>query len=164
MSAEPSPESASNETEKVTEERVGNLVADDEWLGLTMELTELVRVAVIEDIKKNAREFIGKDDYKIGDLSKELDARIKTEVAKFRGKEEYELGDLALALDEMSKELTCELTGKDDYEFGDLSKEIDKRVKKAAAEFCGEFCFVCLGRFLRRMSLTTRIPSSKRQI
>jgi hypothetical protein len=47
---------------------VGNLVADDEWEGLGMELSELVRTAVIEDLKKNARDFLGKDGYKIGDI------------------------------------------------------------------------------------------------
>ena len=41
------------------------MVADDEYMGLSMELTELVRVAVLEDIKKNARDFLGKEDYKV---------------------------------------------------------------------------------------------------
>ena len=45
-------------------EQIGNLVADDEWEGLGMELSELVRVAVIEDLKKKSRDFLGKDDYK----------------------------------------------------------------------------------------------------
>ena len=45
-------------------EKVGNLVADDEYLGLGMELAETVRIAVLEDVKKNARDFLGKDDYK----------------------------------------------------------------------------------------------------
>jgi hypothetical protein len=46
---------------------------------------KLVRVAVIEDIKKNAKEFLGKDDYKVGSIpAKELDGRVKTEVARFR--------------------------------------------------------------------------------
>ena len=36
-------------------EAVGNLVADDEWAGLSMELSEVVRVAVLEDIKKKSR-------------------------------------------------------------------------------------------------------------
>ena len=62
----------------------------------------------------------------VGDISKELDSRIKDEIANLRGKEEYELGDLSLALDKMSKDFTMELTGKDSYETGDLSKEIDK--------------------------------------
>lgn len=122
-------------TEEVAE--VGNLVADDEWMGLSMELSEMVRVAVLEDAKKNIGDFIGKDDYKVGDISKEIDSRIKDEVAKMRGKEEYELGDLSVALDTISKEMTMNLTGKDDYEFGDLSTEIDKRVKSTVADFCG---------------------------
>ena len=48
------------------EEIVGNLVADDEWEGLGIELTELVRVSVVQDLKRNARDFLGKDDYKVG--------------------------------------------------------------------------------------------------
>jgi hypothetical protein len=69
------------------EKAVGNLVANDEWEGLTMELTELIKTAVVEDMKANAREFLGKDEYKLGDISKELDSRIKSEVANMRGKE-----------------------------------------------------------------------------
>ena len=118
-------------------EKVGNLVENDEWDGLGMELSELIRVAVFEDLKKNARQFLGKDDYKLGDISKEIDARVKTEVARMRDKEEYELGDFVLAMDEMSKSMTEELTGKP-YEFGDLSKEIDRRVKDSVAKFCGK--------------------------
>mmetsp|Transcript_1391 Transcript_1391/g.2978 ORF Transcript_1391/g.2978 Transcript_1391/m.2978 type:complete len:218 (-) Transcript_1391:391-1044(-) len=110
-------------------EKIGNLVADDEWMGLSMELSELVRVAVIEDVKRQTRDFIGKENYKVGDVAKEIDRRVKDEVARMREKDEYELGDLSAALDEMAKEATCDLTGKDDYEFGDLSKEIDNRVK-----------------------------------
>lgn len=102
--------------EKLNEEEkkaaVGNLVADDEWEGLGLELGELVRVGVIEGLKKNTREFLGKEDYKVGDISKEIDDRVKGEVAKIRGKEEYELGDFVLAMDEMSKSMTEELTGK----------------------------------------------------
>jgi len=120
------------------ERKVGNLVADDEWMGLSMELTELVRMSVIEDIKEKTRDFLGSDDYKVGDISKELDSRVKDEVAKLRGKEEYELGDLSLALDQVAKDLTCELTGKDEYEFGDLSIELDKRIKSAVCDFCGK--------------------------
>jgi len=53
-------------TEEEKEEIVGNLVADDEWNGLTLELSELVRLSIVEDLKKNTREFLGKDDYKVG--------------------------------------------------------------------------------------------------
>lgn len=129
------------EKTKLSEEevkKVGNLVADDEWMGLGMELSEIIRCAVIEEVKKNTADFIGKDDYKLGDISKEIDKRVKDEVAKVRGKEEYELGDLTIALDQIGKEMTCQLTGKDEYEVGDLSKEIDSRVKSSVANFCGK--------------------------
>jgi hypothetical protein len=129
--------SADTLTEEEKAQAVGNLVANDEWEGLTMELSELIRTAVVEDIKSNAREFLGKDDYKVGDISKEVDSRVKAEVARMRGKEDYEIGDLVVVMDNMAKDMTSELTGKP-YETGDLSKEIDKRVKGAVANFCGK--------------------------
>ena len=46
-------------------EKIGNLVADDEWLGLGMEISELVRTAIIEDVKAKTSDFIGKDEYKV---------------------------------------------------------------------------------------------------
>eukprot|EP00529_Nitzschia_sp_RCC80_P029907 CAMPEP_0113445004 /NCGR_PEP_ID=MMETSP0014_2-20120614/2961_1 /TAXON_ID=2857 /ORGANISM="Nitzschia sp." /LENGTH=307 /DNA_ID=CAMNT_0000336039 /DNA_START=1272 /DNA_END=2195 /DNA_ORIENTATION=- /assembly_acc=CAM_ASM_000159 len=122
---------------EVNEENVGNLVANDEWEGLTMELSALIRTAIVEDVKTNAREFLGKDDYKLGDFTKEIDNKVKEEVANLREKDEYEIGDLSIVVDEWAKEKTSELTGKP-YETGDLSREIDKRVKNAAAEFCGK--------------------------
>ena len=82
-------ESATKPTKEQVEERIGNLVADDEWMGLTMELTELVRVAIIEDVKKNAREFTGRDDYKVGKFISRL-AKISSVlwcVVFFRGPE-----------------------------------------------------------------------------
>ena len=63
-------------TKEEESEMVVSLVADDEWEGLGMELTELVRVSIIEDVKKNARDFLGKDDYMVGDISKEIDSRV----------------------------------------------------------------------------------------
>jgi hypothetical protein len=73
------------QSESEKKEAVGNLVEDDEWMGLSMELGELVRTAIIEDLKKNARDFLGKEEYKVGDISKEIDTRVKEEVARFRG-------------------------------------------------------------------------------
>lgn len=125
------------ESEDSKKEAVGNLVADDEWMGLSMELSEVVRMAVIEDLKKNAREFLGKDEYKVGDISKEIDTRVKKEVAQLRGKDDYELGDFVCVMDEFSKNMTEELTGRP-YQAGDLSLEIDKRVKESVAGFCGK--------------------------
>jgi len=75
------------ESEAQKKEAVGNLVADDEWTGITMELTEVVRTAILEDIKSNARDFLGKDEYKLGDISKEVDDRVKEEISNFRGKD-----------------------------------------------------------------------------
>ncbi|KAL7531288.1 hypothetical protein ACHAXR_003956 [Thalassiosira sp. AJA248-18] len=141
-SPEPTNEASGDEPpEELTaeeEERLGNLVADEEWAGLSMELGEVVRTAVVEDLKKNSRDFLGKEEYLLGDFSKEIDKRVKVEVAKIREKDEYELGDLSVVLDDKVKELVCEMSGKDDYEFGDLSVEIDKRTKESVAQFCGK--------------------------
>ena len=73
------------------EEKLGNLVANEEWAGLSMELADVVRTAVVEDLKKNSRDFLGKEDYAVGDFSKEIDKRVKEEVAKIREKDEYEV-------------------------------------------------------------------------
>jgi len=135
------PEPLAERGEELTPEeeaKIGNLVANEEWAGLSMELAEIVRTAVIEDLKKNSREFLNKDEYAIGDFSKEIDRRVKDEVAKMREKDEYELGDFSVVLDDRIKEMVCEMTGKEEYEFGDLSVEIDKRVKSEVAKFCGK--------------------------
>ena len=81
-------------TAEEEEKRIGNLVADEEWNGLSMELADIIRMAVVEDLKKNSREFLGKEEYLLGDFSKELDKRVKAEVAKIREKDEYEVGVL----------------------------------------------------------------------
>ena len=98
-------------------EKIGSLVEDDEWLGLTTELWIVLRSAVRESVKKNVRDFTGKDDYKVGDISKEADARIKASIAEMRGKDDYELGDLSVVVDGIVKDEVNKLTGKDDYEF-----------------------------------------------
>lgn len=67
-----------DQMEQEEKERVvGNLVSNDEWQGLSMELSDLVRMAIVEDLKDKTRDFLGKDDYKMGDLSKEVDSRVK---------------------------------------------------------------------------------------
>lgn len=124
-------------TEEEKTEAVGNLVENDEWEGLTMELSEVIKVAVVEDLKKNARDFLGKDEYKVGDITKEIDNRVKKEIAGMRGNDEYQLGDLIVVVDNMAKEMTEELTGKP-YEPGDLTNEIDSRVKSTVASYCGK--------------------------
>jgi hypothetical protein len=76
---------------EVEQKRVGNLIADEEWAGITMELAEIIKTAVVEDLKKNSRDFLGKDDYAVGDFSKEVDKRVKAEVANIREKDDYEV-------------------------------------------------------------------------
>lgn len=88
LSSEPQDSPSDEMTAEQKKVVVGNLVAEDEWNGLTMELAELVRLSIVEDVKKNAREFLGKDDYKLGDFSKEVDSRVKDQVAMMRDKEE----------------------------------------------------------------------------
>jgi len=124
-------------TEEDKIQAVGNLVENDEWEGLTMELSEVIKMAVVEDLKKNTRDFLGKEEYKVGDITKEIDSRVKSEIASMRGNEEYQLGDLIVVVDNMAKDMTEEMTGKP-YETGDLTKELDSRVKGAVASYCGK--------------------------
>eukprot|EP00970_Alexandrium_tamarense_P013912 scaffold3776_cov192-Alexandrium_tamarense.AAC.5 len=118
------------------EAKLGNLVANEEWDGLSMELAEVIRVAIVEDVKTKSRDFIGKDDYAVGDFSKEIDRRVKEEVAKMRDKPEYELGDFSIVLD--GKESVAVFCGKESYQLGDLSKELTKRTKNDVLAFTGK--------------------------
>ena len=94
IDAEIVPDSSASDVPQLTaeeEEQIGNLVANEEWSGLSMELTEVIATAVVEDLKKNSRDFLGKADYSVGDFSKEIDKRVKDEVAKMREKDDYEV-------------------------------------------------------------------------
>ena len=104
---------ATGETRILTaadEEVVGNLVEDEEWLGLGTEMFIVLRSSLRESLKKNTRDFTGSEECapevpiepgaasgpvsvctdacaspradQLGDLSKEADKRIKDEVAK----------------------------------------------------------------------------------
>ena len=95
---------------KAEDEKIGNLVEDDEWLELATELAIVFQSAVRESINANVADFIGKEDYKLGDVSKEADARIKGMVTDLRGKDEYELGYLSIALDTLVKEEVRKMT------------------------------------------------------
>ena len=95
VDAEILPDSSSSDApQPEEEEQLGNLVANEEWSGLSMELTEVIATAVVEDLKKNSRDFLAKDDYSVGDFSKEIDKRVKDEVAKMREKDDYEVSAL----------------------------------------------------------------------
>ena len=90
-------------------------------------------------------DFAGKDSYEFGDLSKEVDIRVKAKVEEFTGKP-YEFGDLSKEINnrrqawikdflgeeaannyqfgDLTKTALSSFTGKDDYQFGDVSKKI----------------------------------------
>jgi hypothetical protein len=117
-----------------SEETLTALVADDEYLPLTLELSGLVR----ELVTSKVRAFTDKPTYSLGDLSIEIDRRIKAEVATLRKKDDYEIGDLTLALDEMAKGEVARWAGKAEYETGDISREIARRTTHAVYQFAGE--------------------------
>jgi hypothetical protein len=58
-----------------------------------------------------------------GDLSFELDKRIKQKVAEFCGKEEYEAGDLSREIGKRVKARVAEFTGKPEYSLGKLNTD-----------------------------------------
>ena len=79
----------------------------------------------------------GKDEYEFGDLSIELDTRIKKTVADFCGKDEYMPGDLSREIGSRVAVGVKEFTGKE-YEFGDVSKEIERRRVRWVKEVIGK--------------------------
>lgn len=93
-------------------------------------------------------------DYEPGDLSKEIDTRVKQKVAEFAGKDSYEFGKFAAAdcdqyigLDRLLRQIerpneyiSLHLTHNirlNSPSTGDLSKELDKRIKVRVEEFTG---------------------------
>ena len=82
-------------------------------------------------------ELTGKP-YEAGDLSIELDKRVKSTVADYCGKEAYEFGDLSKEIDRRVKDRVADYIGKDEYEFGDISKQIEKNRRVWVKDFLGE--------------------------
>lgn len=82
-------------------------------------------------------ELTGKP-YEAGDLSIELDKRVKSAVADYCGKEAYEFGDLSKEIDRRVKDRVADYIGKDEYEFGDVSRQIEKNRRAWVKDFLGE--------------------------
>lgn len=82
-------------------------------------------------------ELTGKP-YEAGDLSIELDKRVKSTVADFCGKDAYEFGDLSKEIDRRVKNRVADYIGKDEYEFGDISRQIEKNRRAWVKDFLGE--------------------------
>ena len=70
----------------------------------------------------------GQEEYTFGDLSRFVDARVKTQINNITGQDEYVFGDLSRWADSQVKAKVTDYTGKDDYAMGDVSKEIIRRV------------------------------------
>lgn len=119
-------------------ESVKSLVDDDEWDGVTMELTSAVTKSIVESVSRNTKSFVGKDEYKVGDIAREIDARMKSAVAKLRGKEGYEIGDLVAYVTEKGIAVAEQTTGKKLDKYKDISDNIDKQVKTTVASYVGE--------------------------
>jgi len=70
--------------------------------------------------QKQLLEFIQKDEYEFGDISREVEDRRKQWMKDILGEEaadRYEFGDL-------TKNAVSSFTGKEDYEFGDVTKKV----------------------------------------
>lgn len=92
----------------------------------------------MDDLAKSlTAEWTGKE-YETGDLSKEIDRRVKEKVAEFAGKDKYEFGDLSKEIDRRVKDRVMEFTGNSEYKFGDLTREIMSRNKDRMKDFLGE--------------------------
>jgi hypothetical protein len=72
-----------------------------------------------------------------GDLSKEIDRRVKESVAAYAGKDRYEPGDLTRAVAQRVQSKVEEFTGKE-YAFGDISRELNRRREEWVKDFLGE--------------------------
>ena len=65
-------------------------------------------------MKSSVAEFCGKETYTPGDLSREVDARIKDKVAEFTGKDGYQFGDVSKEIEERRVAWVKDFTGKND--------------------------------------------------
>lgn len=70
----------------------------------------------------------GKDSYELGDFVTAMDEMAKNMTENLTGKP-YESGDLSIELDKRIKKAVAGFCGKDEYKFGDLSREISTRVQ-----------------------------------
>ena len=69
----------------------------------------------------------GKEEYELFDFVQAMDEMAKDMTEEMTGKP-YEVGDLSVEIDKRVKGAVSEWSGKDEYEPGDLSREIASRV------------------------------------
>ena len=76
--------------------------------------------------------------YEAGDLSIELDKRLKGAVSDYCGNDEYAFGDLSKEVDQRVKNRVADYIGKDEYEFGDISKEVENKRREWVKGYLGD--------------------------
>jgi hypothetical protein len=94
-------------------------------------------ILVLDELSKQYTEKLTGKPYEAGDLSKEIDTRVKSTVAEYCGKDTYEFGDLTREVSSRVKSRVEEFTGKP-YEFGDIARTVEERRKGWVKNFLGE--------------------------
>lgn len=94
---------------------------------------------VLDDTAKSLTEELTGKPYETGDLSKELDKRVKNAVASYcgKGEGEYQFGDLSKEVDRRVKARVSDFLGKE-YEFGDITREVNSQRKAWIKDILGE--------------------------
>mmetsp|Transcript_115610 Transcript_115610/g.326831 ORF Transcript_115610/g.326831 Transcript_115610/m.326831 type:complete len:287 (-) Transcript_115610:102-962(-) len=87
-----------------------------------------VMTPVVDEMAEGTKEavsaFTGKEEYELGDITKEADKRAKAAIATLLGKEEYQFGDISRAAAAKAMDAVTSFTGKKDYQFGDVTKTL----------------------------------------
>lgn len=117
--------------------------------------------SVQQAVAESLADFVGKEEYEFGDVTKAVNQRCAKAVAalddiyiediqremnlagqaavtSFTGKEEYEFGDISSEVATRAKGAVSSFTGKEDYKFGDITKEAMKRGGDAVKDFTGK--------------------------
>ena len=95
-----------------------------------------------------------------GDLSIEIDRRVKFAVASYCGKEQYVAGDLTREVASRAKTKAIEFTGKGDYQFGDVTRELNKRRAEWVDGYLGKEYEVCLSDAPRHASAAAAVAAA----
>jgi hypothetical protein len=93
----------------------------------------------------------GKEAYAAGDLSLEIDSRVKEAAATFCGTDEYRAGDLTREVDRRAKASVAQFTGKEEYSFGDISLELERRRAEWVQGYIGKDYECILSRIRTRL-------------
>jgi len=90
---------------------------------------------VQQAVAEGLTDFIGKEDYEFGDVTKEINKRANKATAAL---DDIYLDDVAKELELASQAAVTSFTGKEQYEFGDISKTVADKATSAVADFTGK--------------------------